>query len=60
MVSESVQGLSSGSAVKFQGVPVGIVRDITISTKSQRIRIDMEVRLSKFKTSLGTGAQDMD
>ena len=52
-VEESVQGLNSGSAVKFRGVPIGKVSDITIIMKSQTIRIDMIIDLSKFKTQTG-------
>lgn len=49
LVSESVQGLSVGSSVKYQGVPVGSVRDITLYTSENLIRIDMEINTSKFK-----------
>ena len=52
-VEESVQGLNSGSAVKFRGVPIGNVSDITIIMESQTIRIDMVIDLSKFKTKIG-------
>ena len=47
LVSESVQGLSVGSSVKYQGVPVGSVRDITLYTSENLIRIDMEINTSK-------------
>lgn len=47
-VSESVQGLSRGSSVRFQGVPIGKVTDISIETGSQRVEITMEVNLSNF------------
>lgn len=50
MVEESVQGLSSGSSVKYRGVPIGKVTDITINTAGKRIRVDMQIDLSKFKT----------
>lgn len=52
-VEESVQGLAGGSAVKFRGVPIGKVSDITIIMESRTVRIDMEIDLSKFKTKLG-------
>lgn len=48
LVSESVQGLSAGCPVKYQGVPIGLVEDVTIYTSGQMIRIDMEINLSKF------------
>ena len=47
-VEESVQGLNSGSAVKFRGVPIGNVSDITIIMESRTVRIDMEIDLSKL------------
>ena len=50
LVSESVQGLSVGSAVKYQGVPIGNVREITVYPSGNVIRIDMEINISKFKT----------
>jgi len=50
LVSESVQGLSVGSSVKYQGVPIGSVREIMIYPSDNVIRIDMEISISKFKT----------
>lgn len=50
LVSESVQGLSVGSSVKYQGVPVGAVREIMIYPRNNMIRIDMDINVSKFKT----------
>ncbi len=49
LVSESVQGLSVGSSVKYQGVPIGSVCEIMIYPIDNVIRIDMEINLSKFK-----------
>ena len=49
LVSESVQGLSVGSSVKYQGVPIGSVREIMIYPNDNVIRIDMEINISKFK-----------
>ena len=49
LVTESVQGLSIGSSVKYQGVPIGSVRDIAIYPSGNVIRIDMEINISKFK-----------
>ncbi len=49
LVSESVQGLSVGSSVKYQGVPIGNVCEIMIYPTDNVIRIDMEINISKFK-----------
>ena len=49
LVSESVQGLSVGSSVKYQGVPVGNVCEIMIYPDDNVIRIDMEINISKFR-----------
>ena len=49
LVSESVQGLSVGSSVKYQGVPIGSVCEIMIYPPDNVIRIDMEINISKFK-----------
>ncbi len=49
LVSESVQGLSVGSSVKYQGVPIGSVREIMIYPGDNVIRIDMEINISNFK-----------
>ena len=48
-VEESVQGLTTGSAVKYKGVPIGNVSDITIVVDSNDIRIDIEIDLSKIQ-----------
>ena len=49
LVTESVQGLSVGSSVKYQGVPIGSVCEIMIYPIDNVIRIDMEINISKFK-----------
>lgn len=48
-VEESVQGLTTGSAVKYKGVPIGNVSGITIVVDSNEIRIDIEIDLSKIQ-----------
>ena len=50
LVSESVQGLSVGSSVKYMGVPIGSVRGISIYPSGNVIRIDMEIKLESFRT----------
>ena len=47
--SESVQGLSVGSEVKYQGVKVGSVRKITILAKDKQIKVDMAIELDHFQ-----------
>ena len=48
--SESVQGLSKGSAVKYHGAPVGTVSRIVILTGGEKsmIQVDMEIELEAF------------
>ncbi|MBO4632554.1 MAG: MCE family protein [Lentisphaeria bacterium] len=48
-VEESVQGLTTGSSVKYKGVPIGNVCGITIVVDSNEIRIDIEIDLSKIQ-----------
>ena len=48
---ESVQGLDIGSSVKFRGVPIGRVSAIFIETRSNRIRVEMEVDFRAFTVS---------
>ena len=50
LVSESVQGLSVGSSVKYMGVPIGSVREISIYPSGNVIRIDMEIKLGSFRS----------
>ena len=52
---ESVQGLESGALVKYRGVPIGKVTDITLSTSNNLIRVDMEINLSKMHTDPAEG-----
>lgn len=49
LFQESVQGLETGSLVKYRGVPIGKVTDITINTKNTLIRVDMEINLTKLR-----------
>jgi len=50
LFKESVQGLESGSPVKFRGVPIGKVSDITINAREKLIRVDMEINMEKVRT----------
>ncbi len=52
-VEESVQGLNTGSSVKYKGVPIGKISDISIITESQVIRIDIQIDLTKFRQKIG-------
>lgn len=52
---ESVQGLSVGSEVKYQGVKVGSVRKISIIAKEKLIKVDMAIELDHFQ-----GVGDLD
>ena len=45
---ESVQGLSTGSAVKYRGAPVGSVSKITILVDRRMVQVDMEIELDSF------------
>ncbi len=50
LFKESVQGLESGSPVKFRGVPIGKVSNIVINAKRKLIRVDMDIDLDKVRT----------
>ncbi len=52
-VEESVQGLNSGSSVKYKGVPIGKISDISNITENQVIRIDIQIDLTKFRQKVG-------
>ena len=45
----SVQGLEIGSAVKYRGVQVGRVEDISLAKAGESIRVDITVNTEKFK-----------
>jgi hypothetical protein len=55
---ESVNGLENGAPVKFQGVPVGSVRDIMIeinqSDKTFQVPVKFDIDLPRLTTHLGT------
>ena len=46
--TESVQGLSVGSAVKYRGVPVGTVSAISLLPSDRIVRVEMEIELKNF------------
>lgn len=46
--SESVQGLTKGSAVKYKGVPIGQVEKISILPEERIIRVDMSIDPAAF------------
>ena len=56
--SESVQGLSVGSEVKYQGVKVGSVRKITIVAKEKLIKVDMAIELDHFNGIGDVGSKE--
>ena len=60
LFDESVQGLEVGSTVQLRGVPVGKVKDITISMKDQLIRVEMEIDLQKVRMQAIGGQVEKD
>ncbi len=50
---ESVQGLSSGSPVKYKGVSIGSVSDISIMVGTSTICVGIEIDLKSFRTHEG-------
>ena len=56
LFKESVQGLESGSPVKFRGVPIGKVSNIIISAKEKLIRVEMDIDLDKLRTEAASGS----
>jgi len=51
--SESVQGLTVGSSVKYRGVPVGSVSQLSIAMDSQKVFVIMEIEPRHFGKSTG-------
>ena len=45
---ESVQGLTVGSAVKYRGVPIGTVKQISIRISDKLVQVDMEIDREVF------------
>ena len=59
--AESVQGLSNGSEVKYQGVKVGSVKSIRILPQAKLIKVNMDIELDKFEqgnSSLSSGERE--
>lgn len=48
LINESVQGLEKGSQVKYKGVPIGRVSDITIIMNTNQIQIVMDIDPNAF------------
>ena len=56
--SESVQGLTKGSAVKYKGVPIGQVDKISILPEERIIRVDMSIDPKTFPTMSADEVED--
>jgi ABC-type transporter Mla subunit MlaD len=48
LFQESVQGIAVGTPVKYKGVPIGSVSDISIAINENLIRVDMDIELKAF------------
>jgi paraquat-inducible protein B len=56
---ESVQGLDVGSPVKFRGVTVGTVANITIAPDHRHVQVTQDIYVDAVRSlGLGTGAPD--
>ena len=59
LFSESVQGLTIGSPVKYKGVPIGTVSKITIQVENKRIRVGMDINLTSFSVDRAIDDDDI-
>jgi ABC-type transporter Mla subunit MlaD len=58
LFSESVQGLTIGSPIKYKGVPIGTVSKITIQVEDKLIRVDMDINLGGFSAKKDLDGKD--